>query len=226
MKSLLNSVMQSRLFDGIAPDRVEEMLHCLHAVRSQYEKNSYVYNRGDGDKRVGLVLSGSVYTIHEDYFGNRSIVSRTGAGGLFGEAFASSNVKTLPTDIVASEPTDVLYLDYHRMLHACGKVCDCHGRLIENTVRILAERNLMLTRKIEHITQRTTRRKLLSYLSEQAVQCGTDSFRIPFNREQLADYLSVERSAMSAELSRMRRDGLIEYDRNRFTLLPGARKAF
>ncbi len=84
----------------------------------------------------------------------------------------------------------------------------------------------MLTRKIEHITQRTTRRKLLSYLSEQAVQCGTDSFRIPFNREQLADYLSVERSAMSAELSRMRRDGLIEYDRNRFTLLPGAREAF
>ena len=86
MKNLLNSVMQSRLFEGIAPDRVEEMLHCLHAVRSQYEKNSYVYNRGDGDKRVGLVLSGSVYTIHEDYFGNRSIVSRTGAGGLFGEA--------------------------------------------------------------------------------------------------------------------------------------------
>lgn len=226
MQNVPQAALRCPLFEHIAPERVSGMLGCLHARRASYEKNRYVYRSGDAGRCVGLVLSGSVCTIREDYFGRRSIISRIGESGLFGEAFASMHTETIPLDVIANEDCEVLFLDYRRMLTACGKACAHHARLIENTVDILAEHNLLLTRKIEHITRRTTREKLLSYLNEQAQLQGGDEFIIPFNREQLADYLCVERSAMSAELSRMRRDGLIAFERNRFRLLPAAREAF
>ena len=120
---------------------------------------------------------------------------------------------------VAVRQSEVLFLDINRIITMCPSGCQFHGRLIRNLLSVIATKNKILTQKLEHMSQRSTREKLLSYLSEQAQRVGKESFDIPFNRQQLADFLSVDRSAMSNELSKMRKEGLLEFDRNHFVLL-------
>jgi CRP-like cAMP-binding protein len=139
-------------------------------------------------------------------------------GGLFGEAFACAGAENLPVGVMAAEESEILLMNHERMLTSCPSACAFHTALIRNLTRILAEKNVILTQKLEHVTRRTTREKLLSYLSARAKLAKGNVFDIPFSRQELADYLSVERSAMSAELSRMRNEGLLRYKRNHFEL--------
>ena len=206
------------LFEKIAESHLETLLKCLGATQKNFGKNGVVFAADKKLDSVGIVLSGAVHTVREDFWGKRTIVGRIECGGLFGEAFACAGTEKFPFNVIAAEASDVLFVKCNRILTSCPSACGFHTTLIKNLTLILAEKNIALTQKLKHLTQPTTREKLLSYLSEQAQTVHSKTFAIPFNREELADYLSVERSAMSAELSRMRRDGLVRYQKNHFEL--------
>ena len=202
-------------------DELLAMLQCLGVRESYYARHQEVYRAGDEVKSIGLVLSGRIHAVRVDFWGNRNLLSTAEPGDLFGEGWACSQAAVASADMVAAEASRVLFFNVQRVITVCGSACSFHTRVIRNILQVVASQNLDLMIKIEHTTQRTTRGKLLSYLSEQARRTGCTSFSIPFNRQELADYLSVERSAMSAELGRLRREGLITFNKGRFTLLQG-----
>ena len=207
------------LFAGISASDLRALMGCLTAIRREYAKNDFVFSTGDDAEHVGIVLSGSVHVLQEDYWGNRVILAHIEPGGLFGEAFSCAEADSLPVSVLAAEKSEILLLDYKRIATTCSSSCSFHTALIKNMMKILARKNIMLTQKMEIITHRTTRARLMAYLSSQAVNACGNRFTIPFNRQQLADYLSVERSAMSAELSKMQAEGLIRTTRSEFELI-------
>ena len=214
-------LMRSPLFQGVAEDELWAMLQCLGVESVRYAKQQYVYRAGETIRAIGLVLSGRIHSVRVDFWGNRNLLSAADPGDLFGEGWACLEAAVANADMVAAEASEVLFFDMQRVITVCGSACSFHTRVIKNILQVVANQNLALMRKIEHTTQRTTRGKLLSYLSDQASRAGSTSFSIAFNRQELADYLSVDRSAMSAELSRLRREGLLTFDKDRFTLLQG-----
>lgn len=219
MEKYLDPLKNCPLFAEINGSELQTLLGCLSAVKKHYKKNEFIFMANDAATAVGIVLSGSVRILQEDFWGNRTILSHIESGGLFGEAFSCAQADRIPVSVLAAEKSDILLIDYRRIITTCTSSCAFHTALIQNMLRILAEKNIMLTQKIEILTRHTTREKLLAYLSSQAIKAGSDSFQIPFNRQELADYLSVDRSAMSNELGKMRDDGIIKFDRSRFELL-------
>ena len=219
MEKYLETIEQCPLFAGINDFDLKALLHCLVATQHSYKKGEYVFSAGDTVQSVGIVLSGGVHILQEDYWGNRTILANISPGGLFGEAFSCAEIDSLPMSVITVETTEVLLIDYKRIITTCSSSCVFHLALIKNMMKLLAQKNIMLTQKMEIVTHRTTRERLLAYLSAQAIKAGKNRFIIPFNRQQLADYLSVERSAMSAELSHMQVDGLIRTNRSEFELL-------
>lgn len=205
------------LFDGMNDAQINAMLSCLSARRKEYSGGEYILAAGDKASAVGIVLNGCVQIVKEDVWGGRAIIGIAQAGELFGEALPYLENNILPVSVIAAERTQALLMDPEKLLAACASVCQYHTRLIMNLVGIMAEKNMMLTRKLEHVMKHTTREKLLSYLSEEAAGKGL-SFDIPLDRQGLADYLSVDRSALSRELSAMRREGILDFIRNRFTI--------
>ena len=210
------------LFAGIRESDIKTLLDCLSAGQKHFRKNNFIFIAGEKMDSIGIVLEGAVHILREDFWGKRKIVARVEPGGMFGEAFAYADVEELPVSIMAAEDSKVLFINSRRIINPCSSACAFHVSLIKNLTLLLAEKNIALIQKLEYITQPTTREKLLSYLSEQARLVGKNVFSIPFNREELADYLSVERSAMSAELSKMKDDGLVLYHKNHFELLKKA----
>jgi CRP-like cAMP-binding protein len=208
----------SPLFSGISVSDVQTLLNCLPTEVRNYEKGGVIAMTGDAVGAVGVVISGSVCVQQEDFWGNRTIMEHVAPGGLFNEAFACAGLAELPVTVVAVEKSRVLFADCRRILTTCSSACQFHTELIKNMVQILARENIMLTKKIEHMSRRTTREKLLCYLSSKAKELERDYFEIPFNRQQLADYLAVDRSALSAELSRMRKEGILDFNKNAFKL--------
>ena len=206
------------LFQGIAPKELEQMLGCLGASARQYGKGQTIYHVGENVEQMGVVVTGSVHVVQDDVWGNRSILAQVGPGQVFAETYASLPGEVLNVGVEAVEETQVLFLDVGRVLQVCPGGCPFHSRLLRNLLQVMALKNLNLTRKISHITPRSIRERMLAYLSNEAVRQGTMDFRIPFNRQQLADYLSVDRSALSAELSKMKREGLLDYQKNHFVL--------
>jgi CRP-like cAMP-binding protein len=218
MNSYLPMIRTTKLFCGVSDEEILKMLGCLHARTAVFEKHTYIVRKGDIATSIGMVLEGDVLIIEEDFWGNRNILSRVSAGQLFAEAYASAGITRLDVGIVAGGRCTVLFMDTAKMMNACATPCLCHTHLMLNLVGIIAQKNIDLVRKIKHMSQRSLRAKLLSFLSEQSNVHGSASFEIPFDRQQLADYLAVDRSALSNELSKMRRDGILEYDRKKFQL--------
>lgn len=204
------------LFLGIGEAELPEMLECLGVRIVSVKKNAIIFSEGDPANIVGIVLVGNVQVVRDDYYGNRSIVATIEAGNLFAEAFACSDIPNLPVSIIASENSEIMLLDCRRILTPCSNVCEFHAKLINNLLRIVANKNLLLNQKIEVTSQRTTREKLMTFLLGQAKKNGNDTFIIPFDRQGLADYLGVERSAMSTELGKLCKEGLIETKKNWF----------
>jgi CRP-like cAMP-binding protein len=207
------------LFAGIDPDRLLSLLTCLDVTERSFQKGAFILRAGQPIKTVGVIVRGSAHMLQEDYWGNRTIIARVEPGELFAEAFCCAHVEQLPVSVQALEPSTVLYLDFNRIISNCSSACDFHTRLIQNMIALVAAKSVALTEKLEDVTQRTTREKLLSYLSRRALAVQSSAFDIPFNRQELADYLSVDRSALSSELSRMHNDALIHYHKNHFELL-------
>ena len=194
------------------------MLSCLQAVERRYPRGAYILHAGEEVRALALLVRGTAHIQKEDFWGNRSLLASLAAGDIFAEAYAMPGSGTMRNDVVAVEDCTVLRMDVERVLSRCTNSCAFHARLTENLFTLLAEKNRGLAQKLDYISQRSTRQKLLAYLSEQAQRTGRAEFTIPFNRQQLADFLSVERSAMSAELSRMQAEGLIETERSWFHL--------
>ena len=152
-------------------------------------------------------------------YGNRSILAKLDAGNLFGESFALAEIKTLPVSVISTTDSELLFIECQKLATPCTNACSFHSKLIQNMLGIVSKSNISLTKKIEYSSKRTTREKLLAYLSSEAQKADNNKFSIPFNRQELADYLTVDRSAMSAELSKLRNDGFINYNKNNFELL-------
>ena len=216
MGNHVSMLKNTALFQGITEEEMETLLGCLETTHGDYEKGEYVCRAGEGMKAMGMVLSGSVNIEQNDVWGNQSLVSHVEAGEVFGEVYACVPDEVLMVDVTAAEQTRVLFLDMKKLLTVCSSACSFHNRLSQNLVQVMARKNLTLSRKISHTAPKTIRGKLMSYLSYQVVKQGGYRFEIPFNRQQLADYLEVDRSAMSAELGKMRREGLVECRKNLF----------
>lgn len=218
MNYYYQTLKKTPLFDGVNDADMEKLFGCLDARKKSYARNEAILLAGEEARDVGVVLSGRVQVVQEDVTGSRTILAQLGEGSLFAEAFACSSFQTLSVSVFSVTDSVVMFLDCQKLMTACPGGCAFHNQLIQNMLRVLANKNVLLSRKMEHLSKRTTREKLLSYLSEQAVICKSHEFTIPFNRQELADYLCVDRSAMSAELCRLRDDGLLEFERSRFTL--------
>lgn len=207
------------LFAGIQPDSLGAMLACLGAAPKRFAKGETILAEGDPARWIGVVLSGCAQVYRLDYDGNRSLMAHVMPTEIFAEAFACAQVGPMPVNVSALEECDVLLIDADRVTRTCTQACNFHQQVIYNLMRILALKNLACNQKIEVTSKRTTREKLLAYLMLQAKQTGSSTFTIPFDRQTLADYLEVDRSGLSAEIGKLRRERLLESEKNRFTLL-------
>lgn len=218
MNEFLSVIRSSQLFAGVEEPELRAMLVCLDAKKISYAKGDFILHSGDTTESVGLVLDGRVLVIQEDIWGNRNILAKSGPGQSYAAAFACAPGATLTVSVEAETAVSVLVMNVQRILTMCNSACTHHAKIIRNLLAELADKNLRFNEKMTHMAQRSTRAKLLSYFSSQVQQQGTYEFDIPFSRQQLADYLAVERSGLSAELSKMRAEGLLEFNKNHFIL--------
>lgn len=219
MKKYLEILRMCPLFEGIADENLLRMLTCLGARVELFDKKYTVIAEGNPARFIGIVLSGSVQIAKTDYYGNRSIVGVAEKGEMFAEAFACAEVKSIPVTILATEPSEIMLINCSHILHTCENNCGFHQQLIFNLMKSLAVKNLRFHQKIEVTSKRSTREKLMAYLMLCAQNAGKNSFTVPFDRQELADYLGVERSGLSAEISKLRKEGIIENSKKHFTLL-------
>ena len=218
MKDFLPVIAASRLFSGVSAEELPAVLACLGAEKREYPKDDFLLRAGDTAEAIGLVLAGSVLVIQEDIWGNRNILSKAGPGQTFAAAFACAPGSMLNVSVAAETPVSAMFLNVARVLNLCPSACAHHSRIVRNLLGELAEKNLRFSEKLTHMGQRTTRAKLMSFLSAEAQRLGKYEFDIPFTRQQLADYLAVERSGLSLELGKMRAEGLLEFRKNHFVL--------
>ena len=218
MEQYLPILRNSPFFKGLSDCEILSILHCVNAVTVSRKRDSYIFRAGDATEVMGLVVSGGVLIIQEDFWGHRNILSKCHAGDFFGEPYAASPRAVLNISVVADEDSEILFLNVQRLLVSCPTACEHHQKLIRNLVSVLANKILILNDKITHVGKRTTREKLLSYLSAESVRQSSLSFDIPFDRQQLADYLCIDRAAMSTEISKLQKEGFIKTNRKHFTL--------
>ncbi|WP_230399779.1 Crp/Fnr family transcriptional regulator [Novisyntrophococcus fermenticellae] len=211
-------ISKTKIFQGLSEKETEDVLVCMQANTKTYRKGEMIYRSGSIVDSIGLVLSGSVNIEQNDAWGNVSILDNIGRGRVFAEAYVCAEKEVLTIDVVAAEQSEILFLNLDKVISICGNTCPFHVKLVRNMLSVMAFKNLNLSRKISHTTPKSIRGKLLSYLSYQAMSQGKFQFEIPFNRQQLADYLCVDRSAMSNELSKMQKEGLLSYNKNSFCL--------
>lgn len=219
MKKHLEILQKCPLFEGIEAENLLAMLSCLGARIENFDKKFTVFSEGNPAKYIGIVLSGQVQMLQIDYYGNRSIISYIEPSQIFAEAFACAEVKAMPVSAVASKPSEIMLINCDHILHTCCNNCSFHQQMIFNLMKDLARKTISYHQKIEITSKRTTREKLLAYLMLEAKKADSNSFAVPFDRQELADFLEVDRSGLSAEISKLRSEGTIECTKNKFTLL-------
>jgi len=221
MVSFFDFLMGNPLFAGIDRQELESLMHCLGARTVCVRKGEPVFLEGDPAGFVGLVLSGGIQIVRDDFYGSRTVLSVAEQGDYFDEAFACAGVEAMPVSGYALADSEVLWMECRKLLTVCTNACRFHNQLVKNLLQIVAGKNLALNRKIQFMSQKTTQEKLMAYLLDQAKQKGSPEFTIPLERQALADFLGVERSAMSAELSKLRKAGVLECKGSWFRLLAG-----
>ena len=219
MKKYLEILKKCPLFFGIEDEKLLTMLNCLSAKVVSFDKKYTVLAEGTPAKYIGVVLTGSAQILQIDYYGNRSILGNVGPSEVFNEAFACAETKAVPVTVIANEPSEIMLIDCSHILHTCQNNCGFHQQLIFNLMKDLAGKTIMFHQRIEITSKRTTREKLMAYLFLQAKKADSPIFTIPFDRQELADYLEVDRSGLSAEISKLKNEGIINCNRSRFELL-------
>lgn len=218
MEKYLSILTKCPLFSGIGDKDVLAILRCTDAQVIRVSRNLPILREGDAARHVGIVLSGRVQVVRHAFSGSRSIISSCDPAQVFGAAYACAGAEALPVSVLAALDSEILLVDWRRMMNTCTNACAFHARLISNLLNIVSKKNIFFSEKLDIVSQRTTRDKLLSFLYAQAHQSGSLRFSIFYNRQQLADYLGVSRCAMTTELTRLEKDGLIRYHRNEFEL--------
>jgi CRP-like cAMP-binding protein len=219
MKKYLSILQKSPLFSEIGESELFTLLDCLGGTVREYPRGTAILREGDRPTHLGVVLVGEVRITRTDYYGNRSIVAAVKAPHVFGETFACAEVESLPVDVTADSDCTVLMIAVSRVLNPCCNGCRFHNRIIYNLMKQTASKNLLFHRKLEITSKRTTRDKIMTYLLITAKEQGSNTVTIPYDRQELADYLEVDRSGLSAEISKLRREGVLTAEKNRFTLL-------
>lgn len=219
MTQYIPILQETQLFEGCVKEDIEAMLGCLQARLRTYKKGSFVLRQGERLDKIMVLAEGKLHIQRDDHWGNRSIINIITPAEMFGEAFAAPDSGALLNDVLAVEDSVVFLFDLNRIITVCSSACRFHSMVVQNLFFAISEKNRKLVQKLGYMSERTTRGKLIAYLSDEAKRQNSSAFSIPFNRQQLADYLSVDRSAMSSELCRMRDEGLLRFDRNRFELL-------
>lgn len=215
----LRVLHQTKLFHGIDDQEIQQVVPCLDPRISHHEAGEYVLRPGEPTTQLRVVLAGEVHVIREDWDGNRNLVGAMGPGQTFADAYACSPSQVPQVAVVCEKPSTIMRLDVRKIITPCSQVCPFHARLMQNFVSQLADSTIRLSEKLRYLSQRTTREKLMAFFADCAQRAGSRTFELPYTRQELADFLSVNRSAMSGELSRMRDDGLVKFDRRRITLL-------
>ena len=219
MKEYFDVLRKSPLFIGVADEHIMKMLSCLGAVKETFDKKYTIIAEGNRAKFIGILLSGSAQIEQVDYYGNRTIVGRVEPSQLFSEEFACAQVEAVPVSVIANEPCEVLLLDCNHILHTCHNNCPFHQQMIFNLMKNMAVKNIVYHQKIDITSKRSTREKLMAYLMFCAKESGSDSFEIPYDRQELADFLEVDRSGLSAEISKLRKEGVLLSTKKHFELL-------
>ena len=219
MKKFLKILKKCPLFDGIDDDDLLRMLHCLGARVENFDKKYTILAEGSAAKYIGIVLSGSAQILQFDYYGNKSILSNIEPSEVFGEAFACAEMPYIPVTVIANEPSEIMLINSSHILHTCENNCGFHQKLIFNLMKDLAKKTILFHERIDITSKRTTREKLMTYLALMAKKANSNSFTIPFDRQELADYLEADRSGLCAEISKLRREGILESRKNHFKLL-------
>ena len=219
MKKYISILKRTQMFSGVGENEIESMLSCLGARLYEFSKGEYVIRQGERLSDIIVLVDGNLHIQKDDYWGNRSILGQISVGEMFGEAYVAPDSGTVLNDVVAVEKSMVIFFDVKRILTTCSSACRFHNLVVQNMFFTISEKNRKLVQKLGHMSKRSTREKLISYLSEEAKKQNSSYFTITFNRQQLADFLSVDRSAMSNELCKMRDEGLIEFEKNNFKLL-------
>ena len=219
MKKYVSILKRTQLFAGVGDDEIISMLSCLGARLGNYKKGEYVLRQGEHLNDIVVLVEGKLHIQKDDYWGNRSILGLISVGEMFGEAYVAPESGSLLNDVVAVEDSTVIFFNVNRIITTCSSACRFHAMVVQNMFFAISEKNRKLVQKLGHMSKRSTREKLISYLSEEAGRQNSSNFTIPFNRQQLADFLSVDRSAMSNELCKMRDEGLLKFEKNQFELL-------
>lgn len=219
MEHKLSHLAAIELFANISETKLHAMLRCLGSRRKSYAKNQTIVATEDPIQEVGILLSGAAQIIREDFLGNRTIVNQIDAGHTFAETFVCAGEKKSPVTVIAVAESEVLYIQFKRLIATCSSACEFHGRLIENMLKIIAGKNIMMNQKIELLSQRSIDEKLKQYFIHQMNLVNGRRFAIPFSRSQLADYLCVDRSALSRELGKLKKQGKIRFHKNDFEIV-------
>lgn len=218
MEKYLRLLAALPLFEDIDAADIPAMLKCMQVQKETFRKDAFLRNEGDPADFIGIVLEGTIQVLQYDFGGNRRIIASIGAGEIFAEAISCAEVPELPFSIQATSDCVILFLNKNRILHPCAGGCAFHAQLIQNLLKIVARKNMLLNQKLRCLSHRTTAEKLLHFLDDQAKLHRSREFTIPYDRQALADYLGVERSAMSAEIGKLQREGFLETKRNWFRL--------
>lgn len=207
------------LFEGLDKEEIKILWSCIDAKVKKYKKNEIIVSEGDNVDAIGAVLQGSVQVSRTDIDGNRLVVASIQQYDLFAETYALSKNHESPVMVNATEDSVVLWLNVSKLLTTCSSACIFHRRLIQNIIELLANKNIYLSRKLDILSKKTLREKILQFLHSYSSTSKSRIITIPYNRLAMADYLGVDRSALSRELSKMKEDGLIDYHKSTFILL-------
>lgn len=206
------------LLKGIQPKEFGALLDCVGAKKECFERGAFIFLGGEQTKSIGIVLAGRVQVLKEDIFGNRAILNDLGPKAVFGESFVCGGSYVLTVSVQAVERSEILFLPFERVMRICPSACGFHSALIKNMVEMIAVKNIKLMENLEVTTKHSLREKMLTYLSQLAQAQGTLTVTSPLGRIDLADFLGVDRSALTRELKRMQNEGLLCFDKNTYTL--------
>ena len=210
-------IRNSRLFENIPETELTAILKCLEAVHKEFQKSEFIFIEGTDLKQIGLVITGTVHMVKEDIWGEKTILATMHAGEIFGETFVCGE-RSSSVSFQAATACEILCLPFHRVLATCSKSCMHHHKIIENMVTVIAQKNMKLMDKMEFLSKKSIRERILTWLSQQMQLHQSEKFESSLGRIELADYLCVDRSALTRELSRMKAEGLLDYDKNTFIL--------
>lgn len=205
MKEYFGILSECPLFHNMEPSALDHILTCLDARLMKVPCGNFVFCENSPSGFAGVVLSGAVQIVRDDYYGNRSVLAFLQPGEMFAEVFSFAGLETMPVSAVASKDSLILLLDCRQILNTCENTCQFHSQLLKNLLQDMARKSLALHQKIHYMSQKTTKEKLIAYLLDQAKQNNSAEFVIPYDRQALADYLGVDRSAMSAEIGKLKK---------------------